>query len=77
MGAPHYFGKLLQQCVTGLVTRGIGGRLLVKSPRRFSKASCSTKRRVEKVIRRGERGVKRALSASRRRELVERLENER
>jgi hypothetical protein len=48
-----------------------------KSAIRWSKASGSTKRRVEKIIRLGERATKRALSASRRRELAERLDYER
>jgi DNA replicative helicase MCM subunit Mcm2 (Cdc46/Mcm family) len=45
-----------------------------KSARRFSKASGSTKRRVERIIRLGERAAKRALSARQRREFVERLD---
>lgn len=44
----------------------------MKSALRWSKASGSTKRRVERIIRLGERATKRALSASRRRELSER-----
>jgi hypothetical protein len=46
----------------------------MKSARRFSKASGSTKRRVDKIIRLGEHATKRTLSASRRRELAERLD---
>ncbi len=46
----------------------------VKSALRFSKASGSTKRRVEKIIRSGLRQTKRALSADRRREFSERLD---
>jgi hypothetical protein len=46
----------------------------MKSSLRFSKASGSTKRRVEKIIGLGGRTTKRALSASRRRELAERLD---
>jgi hypothetical protein len=45
----------------------------MKSFLRFSKASGSTRRRIEKIIRHGERATKRALSASRRREFSERL----
>jgi len=41
----------------------------MKSALRFSKASESTKRRVDKIIRAGLRQTKRALSADRRREL--------
>jgi hypothetical protein len=41
----------------------------------FSKASGSTKLRVGKIIRLGERTTKRALSARSRRELAERLDN--
>jgi hypothetical protein len=43
----------------------------VKSHLRFSKASKSTVRRVEKIIRQGERGVRRSFIAARRREMVE------
>jgi hypothetical protein len=46
----------------------------MKSALRFSKASGSTKRRVEKIIRAGLRQTKRALSADRRRELSEGLD---
>ena len=46
----------------------------MKSPLRFSKASGSTKRRVNRIVLLGKRAVKRALSASRRREWVERLD---
>lgn len=46
----------------------------MKSPLRWSKASGSTRRKVEKLIRLGDRATKRALSASRRRELSERLD---
>ena len=49
----------------------------MKSPIRWSKASGSTKRRVEKIIRLGERATKRALSAGHRKELAERLDYER
>jgi hypothetical protein len=45
----------------------------MKSALRFSKAS--EKRRVEKIIRAGLRQTKRALSADRRREFSERLDN--
>jgi predicted RNA-binding protein Jag len=48
-----------------------------KSAMRWNKASGSTKRRVEKIIRLGERATKRVLSAGRRRELAERLDYER
>jgi len=41
---------------------------------RFSRASGSTRRKVEKIIRLGERAAKRALSARRRQELAERLD---
>ena len=41
---------------------------------RFSRASGSTRRKVEQIIRLGERATKRALSARHRRELAERLE---
>jgi hypothetical protein len=44
----------------------------MKSALRWSKASGSTKRRVEKIIRLGARATKRSLSAHRRRELAER-----
>jgi hypothetical protein len=46
----------------------------VKSALRFSKASGSTKRRVERIIRLGDRATKRALSARHRRDFVERLD---
>jgi len=46
----------------------------MKSSLRWSKASGSTRRRIEKMIRLGERATKRALSAGRRRELAERLD---
>jgi hypothetical protein len=46
----------------------------MKSALRFSKASGSTKRRVEKLVRLGERASKRALSSRYRRELAERLD---
>jgi DNA replicative helicase MCM subunit Mcm2 (Cdc46/Mcm family) len=46
----------------------------MKTGLRFSKASGSTKRRVEKIIRLGERTAKRALSARHRREFAERLD---
>ncbi len=49
----------------------------MKSPIRWSKASGSTKRLVEKIIRLGSRATKRTLSAGRRRELAERLDYER
>lgn len=49
----------------------------MKSAMRWSKASASTKRRIERILRLGERATKRALPGSRRRELAERLENER
>jgi hypothetical protein len=45
----------------------------MKSAFRFSKASGSTKRRVEKIIRAGLHQTKRAMSASHRREFSERL----
>jgi len=47
---------------------------VMKSSLRFSKASGSTKRRVEKLIRLGERASKRALSARYRRQFAERLD---
>jgi hypothetical protein len=47
----------------------------MKSHIRFSKASGSTRRRVDKIVRLGERATKRALSARNRRELAERLDN--
>jgi DNA replicative helicase MCM subunit Mcm2 (Cdc46/Mcm family) len=46
----------------------------MKTGLRFSKASGSTKRRVEKIIRLGERAAKRSLSARHRREFAERLD---
>jgi hypothetical protein len=46
----------------------------MKSALRFSKASGSTKRRVEKIVRAGERGTRRALPSAKRRELLERVE---
>jgi len=46
----------------------------MKSFIRFSKASGSTKRRVDKIIRAGLHSTKRALSARHRRELAERLD---
>lgn len=46
----------------------------MKSALRWSKASGSTKRRVEEIIRRGTRVTKRALSARHRREFAERLD---
>lgn len=46
----------------------------MKSALRFSKASGSTKRRIEQIIQLGEHKTKRALSAKRRREFVERLD---
>ena len=49
----------------------------MKSPLRWSKASGSTKRRIEKIIRLGDRATKRALSSSSRRELADRLGYER
>lgn len=48
----------------------------MKSPLRFSKASGSTKRRVEKMVRFGERAKKRVLSSRHRHELAERLADE-
>ena len=45
----------------------------MKSHMRESRASGSTKRRVEQIIRLGGRAAKRALSSRRRRELAERL----
>jgi len=46
----------------------------MKSSRRWSKASGSTKRRVEKLIQLSQRAAKRSLSARNRRELSERLD---
>ena len=46
----------------------------MKSPLRFSKASGSTKRRVERMVRLGERATKRALSSGQRSELAESLD---
>jgi hypothetical protein len=46
----------------------------MKSALRFSKASGTTRRRVDKIIRHSERATKRALSARYRRELAERLD---
>jgi hypothetical protein len=46
----------------------------MKSSLRFSKASGSTRRRVEKIIRLGERAAKRSLPARHRREFSERLD---
>jgi len=46
----------------------------MKSAFRWSRASGSTKRRVEKIIQLGERAAKRSLSAHHRREFVERLD---
>lgn len=43
----------------------------MKSPLRFSKASGSTKRRVEKVIRLGDRATRRAVASWRRRQYQE------
>ena len=44
-----------------------------KSALRWSKASASTKRRVERIIRLGERGTRRALPSATRREFLERV----
>ena len=44
----------------------------MKSFLRFSKASGSTKRRVEKIIQLGERQTRRALGSAKRRQLHER-----
>ena len=49
----------------------------MKGHLRFSKASGSTKRRVERIIQLGERATKRALWANGRRQLAERLDYER
>ena len=46
----------------------------MKSSLRWSKASGSTKRRVERIFRLGARATKRALSARHRREFSERLD---
>ena len=46
----------------------------MKSPIRWSKASGSTRRRVEKMILLGELATKRTLSANRSREFAERLD---
>ena len=46
----------------------------MKSPLRWSKASGSTKRRVEKIVLAGLHQTKRALSATNRRALAERLD---
>jgi hypothetical protein len=45
----------------------------MKSAIRLSKASGSTKRRVEKIVRLGERATRRALTSSKRRDLLERV----
>jgi hypothetical protein len=45
-----------------------------KSALRWNKASGSTRRRVDKIIRAGERGTRRALSSPKRREFLERVE---
>jgi hypothetical protein len=47
----------------------------VKSHLRHSKASGSTRQRVERIIRQGTRAAKRALSARQRRALAERLDD--
>jgi len=46
----------------------------MKSAIRFSKASGSTRRRVEEIARQGKRAAKRTLSARHRRTMAERLE---
>ena len=50
---------------------------MAKSSIRWSKASGTTRRRVDKIIRLGERTAKRTLSARHRREFAERLDYER
>jgi len=45
----------------------------VKSFLRFSRASGSTKRRIERIIRQGDRAIRRALTSSKRREILERV----
>jgi hypothetical protein len=44
-----------------------------KTALKWSKASGSTKRRVEQIIRAGERGTRRALPSAKRREFLERV----
>ena len=46
----------------------------MKSALRWSRASGSTRRRVERIIRLGEREARRALSSSQRRALSERVD---
>jgi len=46
----------------------------MKSALRQSKASGSTRRRIDQIIRQGERAAKRTLSARHRRVMAERLE---
>jgi hypothetical protein len=46
----------------------------MKSHLRFSKASGSDRRKVERILRLGDRATKRTLSAIRRREFSERLD---
>jgi hypothetical protein len=46
----------------------------MKSALRYSKASGSTRRRIEIIVRAGPHQTKRALSANRRRALAERLD---
>jgi hypothetical protein len=44
----------------------------MKTHLRWSRASGSTKRKIEQIIRQGGRATRRALNSSRRRELLER-----
>ena len=46
----------------------------MKSALRWSRASGSTRRRIDRIVRQGERSAKRALSARSRRALAERLD---
>jgi hypothetical protein len=48
----------------------------MKSHLRFSKASGSTKRKVENFFRRGGRAMRRAVTSSKRREFLERVGND-
>ncbi len=45
----------------------------MKSPMKWNRASGSTKRRIERVMRLGERGARRALPSEKRREFLTRV----
>jgi hypothetical protein len=53
------------------VRAGTGGKVIMKSGLRFSKASGTTRRRIENIVRRGERITRRHFIAVKRRELKE------